>query len=63
VVRVERGRGAEILRLFLVESGMNPALDEILDGYTETQLGVIDDFLRRTGAAGRVAADRLSVTR
>src|SRR5262245_52355004 len=35
VVRAERGRGAEILRLFLVESGMNSALDEILAGHTE----------------------------
>lgn len=63
VVRAERGRGAEILRLFLVESGMSPALDEILAGYTETELEVIDDFLRRTATAGRVAADRLSATR
>lgn len=63
VVRAERGRGAEILRLFLVESGMNPALDEILAGYTEAELEVVADFLRRTAAAGRGAADRLSATR
>jgi len=63
VVRAERGRGAEILRLFLVESGMSPALDEILNGYSEADLEVIADFLRRTAIAGRVAADRLSATR
>jgi DNA-binding MarR family transcriptional regulator len=63
VVRAERGRGAEILRLFLVESGMNPALDEILSAYTEADLETIADFLRRTAAAGRGAADRLSATR
>lgn len=63
MVRAERGRGAEILRLFLVESGMSPALDEILAGYTETELDVIADFLRRTAVAGRTAADRLSGTR
>jgi DNA-binding MarR family transcriptional regulator len=63
VIRAERGRGAEILRLFLVESGMNPALDEILAGYTEAELAAIADFLHRTAAAGRTAADRLSGTR
>jgi DNA-binding MarR family transcriptional regulator len=63
VIRAERGRGAEILRLFLVESGMNPALDEILSAYTEDNLETIADFLRRTAAAGRGAADRLSATR
>jgi len=63
VVRAEHGRGAEILRLFLVESGMNSALDEILAGYTEAELDVIADFLRRTATAGQAAADRLSATR
>lgn len=63
VVRAERGRGAEILRLYLVESGMNPALDEILAGYTEAELAAIADFLHRTADAGRTAADRLSGTR
>lgn len=60
VVRAERGRGAEILRLYLVESGMNPALDEILAGYTEAELTIVADFLRRTADAGRTAAERLS---
>jgi DNA-binding MarR family transcriptional regulator len=63
VVRAERGRGAEVLRLYLVESGMNTALDEILAGYDEAELGTIADFLHRTAGAGRTAADRLSVTR
>jgi DNA-binding MarR family transcriptional regulator len=62
VVRAERARGAEILRLYLVESGMNPALDEILAGYSEPELRVIADFLRRTADAGRAAAGRLSGT-
>src|SRR5215469_490247 len=60
VIRTERARGAEILRLYLVESGMNSALDEILAGYTEAELAVIADFLRRTGEAGRTAADTLA---
>jgi DNA-binding MarR family transcriptional regulator len=63
VVRAEHGRGAEILRLYLVDSGMNTALDEILAGYTEAELAVIAGFLERTADAGRTAADRLSETR
>ncbi|MGH3304602.1 MAG: MarR family transcriptional regulator [Streptosporangiaceae bacterium] len=63
VVRAELARGAEILRFYLVESGMNPALDEILARYSEAELMIIADFLRRTGDAGRAAADRLSRTR
>jgi DNA-binding MarR family transcriptional regulator len=63
VVRAERGRGAEILRLYLVESGMNPALDRILAGYTEDELAIVADFLGRTADAGRAAAQRLSGTR
>ncbi len=59
VVRAERGRGAEVLRLYLVDSGMNPALDEILGDYSEAELAVVADFLRRTAHAGRTAADRL----
>jgi DNA-binding MarR family transcriptional regulator len=63
VVRPEPGRGAEILRLYLVESGMNSALDEILAGYAEAELVIVADFLRRTADAGRTAAQRLSGTR
>jgi DNA-binding MarR family transcriptional regulator len=63
VVRAERGRGAEILRLYLVDSGMNTALDEILASYDKVELGAIADFLHRTADAGRMAADRLSGTR
>jgi DNA-binding MarR family transcriptional regulator len=59
VVRSERGRGAEVLRLYLVDSGMNAALDEILAGYADADLAVVADFLRRTADAGREAAERL----
>jgi DNA-binding MarR family transcriptional regulator len=63
LVRAERGRGAEILRIYLVESGMNPALDEILAGYTDAELAIVADFLWRTADAGRTAAQRLSGSR
>jgi DNA-binding MarR family transcriptional regulator len=59
VVRAERGRGAEILRLYLVDSGMNTALDEILASYADSDLAVVADFLRRTADAGQIAAERL----
>src|SRR5260370_29528151 len=38
VAQVARGRRAEILRLYLVDSGMNPAMDEILPGYHHEEL-------------------------
>ena len=59
VVRAERGRGAEIFRLYLVDSGMNAALDEILAGYSDADLAVVADFLGRTAEAGGAAAERL----
>jgi len=59
VVRAERGRGAEVLRLYLVDSGMNTALDEILANYADSDLTVVADFLRRTADAGQLAAERL----
>jgi DNA-binding MarR family transcriptional regulator len=60
LLRAQRGRGAEVLRLFLVDSGMNAALEEICAGYTDAELALIADFLRRTADAGRAAASRLS---
>jgi DNA-binding MarR family transcriptional regulator len=60
ILRVQRGRGAEVLRLFLVDSGMNAALDEICASYTDDELAVVADFLRRTADAGQVSAARLS---
>ncbi len=60
LLHVERARGAELLGLY---SGMNSAMDEICAGYSETDLDLIADFLRRTADAGRVAADDLSQVR
>ncbi|WP_328396461.1 MarR family transcriptional regulator [Nocardia sp. NBC_00416] len=55
-VRVVPGRNAELFRQY---AGMNTLMDEICDGYSDAELEVIADFLRRTGAAGQVATDRL----
>jgi DNA-binding MarR family transcriptional regulator len=59
VVQVARGRGAEILRLYLVDSGMNAAMDDICAGYDDEELEVLVSFLRRTADAGRAAAEKL----
>jgi DNA-binding MarR family transcriptional regulator len=40
--------------------GMNVALDEILDGYSDDDLRVIVDFLQRATEAGRRVTDELS---
>ena len=39
---------------------MNSAMDVICAGYREEDLELVADFLRRTAAAGRVAADELA---
>ena len=56
-VRVLRGRGGEIYRLY---AGMNGSLDEICAGYSDTELAVVADFLHRTTNAGRAATDALA---
>ncbi len=60
VVRARRGRGAELLRLYLVDSGMNTAMDRICADYTEEELELLADFLRRTADAGAAAAATLA---
>jgi DNA-binding MarR family transcriptional regulator len=55
-VRARRDRAAEVIGLY---SGMNSAMDEICAGYPEDSLELLADFLRRTAAAGRSAADEL----
>ena len=60
VVRAARGRGAEILRLYLVDSGMNAALDQICAEYNDQDLELLAGFLRRTADAAQTAAERLA---
>jgi DNA-binding MarR family transcriptional regulator len=57
VVRVLRGRSAELVRLY---SGMNSSMSEICAAYGDAQLEAIADFLRRTVDAGRNATDKLA---
>jgi DNA-binding MarR family transcriptional regulator len=60
VVRAARGRGAEVLRLYLVDSGMNTAMDQICADYEDDDLELLIGFLRRTADAGRTAAQKLA---
>ncbi len=57
IVRGRRERNTEVLRLY---SGMNASLDQICSGYTDAELEVLADFLRRTTDAGRLATDDLA---
>jgi DNA-binding MarR family transcriptional regulator len=62
VVQAARGRGAEILRLYLVDSGMNTAMDQICAAYDDKDLELLADFLRRTADAAHTAAERLAAS-
>lgn len=52
-----RERNSELFELF---SGMNNRMDELCARYSGAELEVIADFLQRTGAAGREAAEELA---
>jgi DNA-binding MarR family transcriptional regulator len=56
-VRAVPARGGEIFPLY---AGMNGSLDEILAGYTPSELAVLADFLTRATEAGRTATDDLT---
>jgi DNA-binding MarR family transcriptional regulator len=56
-VRARRDRGADLLRLF---AGMNTAMDRLCAGYSEAELELIADFLRRATDAGQGATEELA---
>ena len=56
-IRIRRDRAPEIFRLY---SGMNGLMDEILTGYTDAELELLADFVRRTASAGRDATEQLA---
>ncbi len=60
LIRALRGRVAEVARLYLVDSGMNEAMDQILAGYSGADLELLADFLRRTATASGAAATQLA---
>lgn len=55
-LRALRDRNAEVIGLF---AGMNASMDDICAGYTDAELRLIADFLRRTTEAGQHATQRL----
>jgi DNA-binding MarR family transcriptional regulator len=57
VVRALRDRYAELLRQY---AGMNRSMNKLLAGYSDSELELIADFLRRTVNAGRKATDDLA---
>lgn len=56
-VRAVRDRNAEIYGLY---SGMNGRMDRIFAGYSDVELELLADFLRRTTDAGQVATSELA---
>ncbi|MFI5909219.1 MarR family winged helix-turn-helix transcriptional regulator [Dactylosporangium sp. NPDC051541] len=57
LIRAARERNAEIYALF---GGMNGRMDDLLAGYSEEQLEVLQSFLEQVTEAGRDAADEFS---
>ena len=56
-IRLLPDRGIEVFRLY---QPMISAMDDVLTGYTEAELDVIADFLRRSTEAGRSAIETLN---
>jgi DNA-binding MarR family transcriptional regulator len=56
-VRARRDRGGELLRLY---AGMSTAMDRLCAGYSEAELELLADFLRRATDAGRHATEELA---
>jgi DNA-binding MarR family transcriptional regulator len=56
-IRAVRDRNAELFTLY---SGMNNSMDDIFAGYSEEELTLLADFIRRTTEAGRAATDTLA---
>lgn len=56
VLHIRRERIGEVFALY---SGMNQALDDLCEAYTDTELEVIADFLTRAATAGRTETTTL----
>ena len=57
IVRALRDRTAELIHLY---SGMNTSMDDVCAEYTDSELQLLADFLRRTTDAGQHPADQLA---
>jgi DNA-binding MarR family transcriptional regulator len=59
LIRVVRDRYGELLGHY---SGLSRSMNKLLAGYSDEELEVIADFMRRTVEAGEKAADELAET-
>ena len=57
LVRGVPGKQRDLIQLY---GGMNSSLDEILDSYSDDQIDLVVDFLRRCTRAGQSATDQLA---
>jgi DNA-binding MarR family transcriptional regulator len=57
LVRGVPDKQRDLVRLY---GGMNNALDDILDSYSDDQIDLVVDFLRRCTQAGQMATDRFA---
>ena len=57
IVRAIRERYAELMRLY---AGMSRSMNKLLADYSDSELKLIADFMRRTVDAGRDATEELS---
>jgi DNA-binding MarR family transcriptional regulator len=57
LVRALRDRAGELVRLY---APMNASIDPICAGYSDAELRVVADFLRRTADAGRAATEEMA---
>jgi DNA-binding MarR family transcriptional regulator len=59
VIRPRRDRSAELIHLY---AGMSTSMDQLCAGYSDTELELLADFLRRATTAGRQATDDLQAS-
>jgi DNA-binding MarR family transcriptional regulator len=57
LVKARRSRRAELFGLY---AGMNTSMDQLCAGYSEAELELIAEFLRRTTSAGHDATEQLA---
>ena len=56
-VRARHERNRELMQLY---AGMNSAMDQLCDSYTDAELELLADFLRATASAGQSATEDLA---
>src|SRR5919197_1186959 len=57
LIKAQRDRNAELFGLY---AGMNTSMDQLCAGYSEAELELVAEFLRRTTSAGHDATEQLA---